>query len=596
MNQPKHRLSPRWKKIGQFVCLAGCTLSLIFGGYTIFNYSKNLSNSLDNSPQTLPNPVAVNSVNSPESVTVAPEAATPTSAPQSPKTPGILAANCGSPQGGPTDNPIAEQYSNSSYPWTNQLKWNCVYNIQDFQGGTMVARFNAARDAAAANGGGVVYFPAGTYSFEDSISLKTGVLLRGEIPSVTDAKNAEFNPPSKLEFPKYEPQFSGNGTPNDTAFKTITTAAGDTDSNIGLVYLDINRAAISLRGDLDNGNNQNLVIFGIRSNNVAEPDPRVPDPSFQSPWLRYSYRFAANIKVNAKANILIANNRINDNITDNYDQPGYQVKPIRGQQIITYPEGNKVPFHYGNHYGIVVNRSKSGGLQKNANPHTEPGLFRTGITVRDNWVYHTMRVAISASGDGLVIQDNQVRDERSKQWWTDPTGLKEPKGAVTLENRAIDWSGSNVLVEGNQYEVYRHRIRDTPYLSVDGEGILIQECCGGTEVNGAILRNNQGNTYIGLYKIPSIKKVEIVGNKVNAGPTDLELIYVNADTNNAPGVMEDVTITNNIVNGGILARGTAGGKRNTIENNQGNNSASLTYSCHVTAKGNTGFEEPPCLP
>lgn len=596
MNQPKHRLSPRWKKFWQFICLAGCALSLILGGYAISNYSQNLSNSLENPPPTLPNSVAINSVNSPEPVTVTPQAATPTSAPQPPRTSRLFASNCGSPQGGPTDNPIAEQYANSSYPWTNQIKWNCVYNIQDFDGRTMVARFNAARDAAAANGGGVVYFPAGTYSFEDNISLKNGVVLRGEIPSVTDAKNSGFNPPSKLQFPKYEPQFSGNGTPNDTAFKTITTTEGDTDSNIGLVHLDINRAAISLRGDLDNGNNQNLVIFGIRSNNVAEPDPRVPNTSFQSPWFRYSYRFAANIKVNAKANILIANNRINDNITDNYDQPGYQVKPIKGEQIITYQEGNKVPFHYGNHYGIVVNRSKSEGFQKNANPSTEPGLFRPGIAVRDNWVYHTMRVAISASGDGLVIQDNQVRDERGKQWWTDPTGLKEPKGAVTLENRAIDWSGSNVLVEGNQYEVYRHRIRDTQYLSVDGEGILIQECCGGTEVNGAILRNNQGNTYIGLYKIPSIKNVEIVGNQVQAEVTDIELIYVNADTNNAPGVMEDVTIANNIVNGGILARGTAGGKGNTVENNQGNNSASLTYSCHVTAKGNTGFQEPPCLP
>jgi hypothetical protein len=589
MNQPKHHLSPRWKKFWQFICLAGCALSLILGGYAISNYSQNLNNSLENSPPNQPNPVAVTSVNSPESVTEPPQAATP-------RVPRILDSNCGSPQGGPTDNPIAEKYSNSSYPWTNQIKWNCVYNIQDFDGITMVARFNAARDAAAANGGGVVYFPAGTYSFEDSIRLKNGVVIRGESSSVTDAKNSEFNPPSKLEFPKYEPQFSGNGTPNDTAFKTLTTTAGDTDSNIGLVNLDINRAAIALRGDIDTGNNQNIVIYGIRSNNVAEPDPGVPDTSFQSPWLRYSYRFAANIKVNVKENLLIANNRINDNITDNYDQPGYQVKPLQGDQIITYAEGNKVPFHYGNHYGIVVNRAKSGGFQKNANPNTEPGLFRTGITVRDNWVYHTMRVAISASGDGLVIQDNQVRDERRKQWWTHPTGLREPRGAVTLENRAIDWSGSNVLVEGNQYEVYRHRIRDTGYLSVDGEGILIQECCGGTEVNGAIIRNNQGNTYIGLYKIPSIKNVEIVGNRVNAELTDIELIYVNADTNNAPGVMEDVTIANNIVNGGILAKGTGGGRRNTVENNQGNNSATLTYSCHVDAKGNTGFQEPPCLP
>jgi hypothetical protein len=585
MNQPKHRLSPRWRKFWQFFCLAGCALSLILGGYAIANYSQNISNPIEISP----------TVNSSETVAVAPQVATPISAPQSPRTPRLLASNCGSPTGGPTDNPITEQYSNSSYSWTHQIKWNCVYNIQDFQGGTMVARFNAARDAAAANGGGVVYFPRGTYSFEEGISLKNGVVLRGDRPGVSNAKNSGFNPPSRLEFPKYEPRLSGNGTPNDTAFKTITTTDEDTDSNIGLVYLDINRAAISLRGDIDRGNNQNIIVFGIRSNNVAEPDPRVPDTSFQSPWLRYSYRFAANIKINAKANILVANNRINDNITDNYDQPDYQVKAIQGENIITYREGNKVPFHYGNHYGIVINRSKADGFQKNADRRAEPGLFRPGITVRDNWVYHTMRVAISASGDGLVIQDNEIRDERGKAWWTDPTGLREPRGAVTLENRAIDWSGANVIVEGNQYEVYRHKVRDTGYLSVDGEGILIQECCGGTTVDGAVIRNNQGNTYIGLYKIPSIKNVEIVGNRVRAEMSDIALIYVNADTNNAPGSMENVKVKNNTVNGDILVQSSAGGRGNLIENNQGNNSAKLQYSCHVAVNGNQGFQESPCL-
>ena len=84
MNQPKHRLSPRWKKFWQFVCLAGCTLSLIIGGYAISNYSKNLSNSPENSIPILPNSVADNSVNSSESITVATQAATPTSMPQPP--------------------------------------------------------------------------------------------------------------------------------------------------------------------------------------------------------------------------------------------------------------------------------------------------------------------------------------------------------------------------------------------------------------------------------------------------------------------------------------------------------------------------------
>ncbi len=96
----------------------------------------------------------------------------------------------------------------------------------------------------------VVYFSAGTYRFTDSIYLTDGVVMRGETPSVTDAKSSSYNPPSKLVFPKYEPRLSGEGTPNETAFKKIFITSPDTDSNIGIVNLDINRAGINLLGDL----------------------------------------------------------------------------------------------------------------------------------------------------------------------------------------------------------------------------------------------------------------------------------------------------------------------------------------------------------
>ncbi|WP_235440925.1 glycoside hydrolase family 55 protein, partial [Limnoraphis robusta] len=155
-------------------------------------------------------------------------------------------SGCNPSNGEPVDNIIASFYGKDAYPWTNQLRWNCVYNIKNFSGSNLIEKFNKARDAAADNGGGVVYFPAGTYSFTDNIELKDGVILRGETPSVKDAKSANYSPPSKLVFPKYEPKLSGNGTPNETAFKKISTNNPLQDSNIGLVNLDINRAAISI--------------------------------------------------------------------------------------------------------------------------------------------------------------------------------------------------------------------------------------------------------------------------------------------------------------------------------------------------------------
>lgn len=537
------------QKIGRFVILLGLTIAIVLVGYNLY-----ASDSSD---------------------------------------PSQIATGCGSPSGGEMDNPIATRYGKSAYPWTDEIQWQCVYNIKDFSGNTTIDRFKAARDAAAANGGGVVYFPAGTYEFTEGIALRNGVVIRGETPSDADATQENYNPPTKLGFPKYEPLLSGNGTPNEMAFKKVSTIAPDRDSNIGLVNVEVNRAAINLVGNLKTGTQHNRIIFGVRNNNVAQPEPKVPDLFFQAPWMRYSSRFAANLKVNAMQNILVANNRINDAITDTYEQPGYRVKSVDGKSVITYAEGDRVPFSYTNHYGIVVNRS--GDFSPAATPDTEPGLFRSGVTIRDNWVYHTMRVAISASGDGLVIRDNQIQDEPNKQWWTNPNGTREAKPSVTLENRAIDWSGWNVRVEGNQYEVYRHQIRDTKYLSVDGEGILVQECCGGTTVNGAKISGNTGNSYIALYKVREIQNVEISENTISNNRSNESAIFVMADTNKQPYSMNHVRIEGNSLDGGILAIATTGGEGNKIENNRGNDRGKLKHSCHITVRNNTGFQQQDCI-
>lgn len=499
--------------------------------------------------------------------------------------------DCGSPSGGPTDNPVASRYRDERFAWTDDIQWQCVYNITDFAGATDGERFAAARDAAADREGGVVYLPAGRYQFEADLYLTDGVVVRGEQPEVDSALEDGFAPPTQLEFPRYQPQLTGTGTANSTAFKQILTENPDGDRNLGLVDLDINRAGIALVGDADAGTSQNIILLGLRSNNVAEPDPRVPDLEFQSGWMRYSNRFTANIKVSAAANVLVANCRLNDAITDTYEQPGYIVQPLDGDSPVTYAEGWQVPFDYADHYGIVVNRSKDGGFDYAADGEVEPGLFRPGITIQDNWVYHTMRVGIHAAGQGLVIRGNHIGNRPDKRAWTDPTGLKQPRGSVTFENRAIDWSGWDVTIADNTYAVYRHRIMDTAYSSVDGEGILIQQCCGGTSINGATIRNNSGNAYIGIYKVPDVQAVQITGNRLDAGRQATNLIYVNADTNAGPGSMADVQIRGNQVAGDILAIASSG-ENNVIAENQG--SGTIRHSCHVQVQDNAGFEVEPC--
>ncbi len=510
------------------------------------------------------------------------------------------AKSCGSASGGPTENPIAKRYGKQTYTWTDEIKWQCVYNINDFKGNTLVNRFNAARDAAKNNGGGVVYFPKGTYQFTDSIYLKSGVVIRGEALNIADAKLSKYSPLSRLEFPKYQPTFSGGGTLNNTAFKKILAFDPNNDSNIGVVDLDINRAGIYFLANISTDGNQNIVVYGIRSNNVSDLNPFVP-AKFQSRWLRYPDLFGANIKINALKNVLVANNRLNDATTDNYDQPNYQVKSLDNKSIVTYSEGWKVPFDYANHYGIVVNRSKAKIFELSFKPHadpvTEPGLFREGITIRDNWIYHTMRAGIRASGEGLVVQDNQIRDKPVKQWWTDRRGLRLPFPNETFENRAIDWSGQNVLIQGNEYEVYRHRLFNSDRLSVDGEGILIQECCGGTKIDGAKIEGNSGNSYIGLFWTPFIQNVSILKNKLltNNNP-ETPLIYVYADLYKTPNAMYNVQVEDNIINGSMLLQASLGGRGNVIKNNVGNRSGFIQYSCSISINKNSGFAIRPCLP
>ncbi|MDB9520284.1 right-handed parallel beta-helix repeat-containing protein [Roseofilum reptotaenium CS-1145] len=489
-------------------------------------------------------------------------------------------------------NPIADWYGQDAYPWSDRLPWGCVYNINDFPGENSDRQFEQAKAAAMEQGGGVIYFPAGTYQFSEDLVLDNRIILRGEPPKITEAKSDDFQPRSRLVFPEYKPQLSGEGTPNNTAFKTIRTAHPETDSDLGLVYLEINRAGVQILPDLNSAKNRNIILFGIRSNNVAYPDSRIPDRSFQEGWMRFASRFSANFKINGYEHILVANNRLNDRITDTYEQPGYKVKGLKKKKIITYAQGSRVPFDYSAHYGIAVNRS--GQFSLGETPRTQPGLFRHGITIRDNWIYHTMRSGIQASGQGLVIKDNEIHDQRRKQVWTHPTGLSQPRNANTFENRGIDWSGHQVTIEGNEYEVYRHQIMDNRYWSVDGEGILIQECCGGTSVKGAVIRGNQGNAYIGIYKIPEIDHVTIADNLLLPAPIGKSNIYVSADTNRGASEMNNVRIENNQVHGNIVVKASQGGGGNTIINNQGTGESVLEFSCLISVTGNRGFEEKEC--
>ncbi|HYW80209.1 MAG TPA: hypothetical protein VE890_11560, partial [Thermoguttaceae bacterium] len=94
----------------------------------------------------------------------------------------------------PTDNPVATFYhGDEGYPaWTDKIQWDRVIDMSTYgKGRNDFEKFENARDELADQGGGVLYYPGGTYDFSDGpldgpkgrgLMLRRGVIIRGETP------------------------------------------------------------------------------------------------------------------------------------------------------------------------------------------------------------------------------------------------------------------------------------------------------------------------------------------------------------------------------------------------------------------------------
>ena len=474
--------------------------------------------------------------------------------------------------GQPTDNPVDARYP-GAYPWTDEIRWERVFSVADYEdrlvdvtdnrGNTRSdyhAAISAAQDAAVEAGGGIVFFPAGTYYVSRDLDILDRIVLRGADPvNPRDARDDDYLPPSRLEFPEYVPTFTGSGTPTTTAFKEITSSGG---GNVGLVNLDIDRAEIRF-----SESRSNVVFFSLRSNNAATPgfsSANEPPESWMAGWQRFPHRFSHNLSAGASENLLVANSRFNDAPTDNYEQTGYVVE-WRGQSGSEFPSGASVAlgidigppfvFDYTAHYTVSASADE-------------------GLVIRDNWMYGTRRVKIYFDGNGAVVKGNVLRDEPDKFAWVGATGKKTAWGGETLENRGIDLAGYDVLIEDNDIEIYPHETFGG-YSTTDGEGILLQEVGGNPvqrAVDGLTIRDNRVNQYIGIYKVGNVRDLLIENNTIDGHSAQLggTLIYVNADRNDDPNYSAEAVriLGNSLPEGGsILLRAGMGGAENEIVGN-----------------------------
>jgi len=113
----------------------------------------------------------------------------------------------------PIDNPVAAYYDGDrGYPaWTDRIRWDRVIDMSAYeQGKTAFERFENARDELAAQGGGVLYYPAGEYDFSEGpfdgpegrgLMLRGGVVIRGEAPlGKPAATDGRLDLPTKFIF------------------------------------------------------------------------------------------------------------------------------------------------------------------------------------------------------------------------------------------------------------------------------------------------------------------------------------------------------------------------------------------------------------
>lgn len=545
----------------------------------------------------------------------------------------------------PTNNPFLDMYPeyNGTGHWTTSIKWNSVYNINDYANNIQqitvdgvprqdwLAAYNAARDAAYANGGGVIYFPPlpapnpfedSSYYFSDDLLMRTGVVLRGATPSVNNAKDSLFAPPTLFEFPKYNytPGVDG-GVPNSSAFKEITLFSPN-EENVGLVNIDINRARISahpsfsqiqVQGQTVNRESstvKNIIIMGIRNNNVAIPDLNVPKGLMAS-WLRYPWRFGSNVDLYVQSNAVVCNNRFNDYLrnvrpitSDNFNMSGYTGEAGGASQV--------VEFDYNQHYVILINRLKKVGYNAtldfyndgNTTAEFEPALYATGIVIRDNWMYKTARSAIHASGTGLVVKGNIIRDKINKVALVKPEGTSladaGDASARSYENIGIECTGTDVLIENNDIQVYRHKwgagtLTNTSLHTDDGEGIVAKNF----PFNGYTIRNNVIRTNTICY--PGQGTTTKGYNGLVTGVNQVQNVLVeDNDFGNMPlridgesGIASNIIVRRNINIGtrygqniGIKVSGNAGGAPSFVYKNTGvpgcdNVTPIIDRSCNV---------------
>jgi hypothetical protein len=439
----------------------------------------------------------------------------------------------------PTDNPVATFYSGpEGYPaWTDRIAWSRVINMKTYaKGETAFEKFERARDELS-EGGGVLYYPAGTYDFTTmppgrGLMLSHDVIIRGETPALRPGKKASAETatdgalklPTKFIFPFR--RRGGGMVPADWNFIGLQIEKGkylrNSTDHIGIAWVHLVGASVCFGPEVDwrntwgtsgsplsvrvrkgwdlrradgthpfdalagggkayLGAGKGRLVFGC----VIEDAPPLNDfldPGF-GPDGFSTHQFGARIAVYG-SRILVANNVL----------PKSRKNFTYGQQT---NRGNKVLLYdYGNTCGIDINREllrlvRDDGGDKNVRAACA-GYFEEGVVVRDNHVFNHGHTGFNIAGNWVTITGNNNDRAYLRQgdqvypvgpWTLTLDGYTVAGPLADNRSRAFDLAGSNLWIDSNRFT----NTGSTP--GKDGEGIVCRAHAGTPIYSWAVTHN-----------------------------------------------------------------------------------------------------------
>jgi hypothetical protein len=435
----------------------------------------------------------------------------------------------------PTDNPVATFYSGpEGYPaWTDRFRWSKVINMKTYaKGKTAFEKFEKARDEMS-EGGGVLYYPAGTYDFSTmppgrGLMLSHDVMIRGEAPvqvsivpsgknGADRAANGNLKLSTKFIFPFR--QRGGGKVPADWNFIGMQIEKGkylrNSTDHIGIAWVHLIGAAVYFGPETDWRKTWGTSGSPLSPKVRKGWDQRRPDGTHPFDLLAgggKTYLGAGSGRL-VFGCIIEDAPPVNDYLDPGYGPDGFSTPPnsariaAYGSRVLVaknvLPKSRKsfayvqqtsrgkktLLYDYGKTCGIDVNKEL---LAPARDDGACPGYVEEGVIVRDNYVFNHGHTGFSIAGNWVTITGNHNERAYLRQGdkaypvapWTLTLDGYEVAGPLTdNRSRAFDLAGRNLWIDSNRFT----NTGSAP--GKDGEGICCRQQAGTPVYSWAITHN-----------------------------------------------------------------------------------------------------------